>query len=247
MAVRPSESLTIVVAAFDEEDAIEACVRRCLAFLREHVEEGEVIVVDDGSADRTGTIIDRLAESDFLVRAFHLPRNMGMGAALLRGYAEARREWVTMLPGDGQLDPHDLLEFFAAADDADLVTSLYRNRRYPLRRRILSLGLRALTALIVGTRARTEGTYMVRRAVLEDLRPRSHSFLLNLEIPIRAKRGGYRVRTVYMNVHDRTHGQSKATAPLRIARTFADHFALRVDLERDRIEGVLRKTASRGW
>jgi glycosyltransferase involved in cell wall biosynthesis len=240
----PSESLTIVVAAFNEEGAIEPCLRRCLAFLCEHIEEGEVIVVDDGSTDRTGGIIDELAAEEPEVRAFHLPRNMGMGAALLRGYGEARGQWVTMLPGDGQLDPYELLGFFAAAEEADLVTSLYRNRRYPLHREILSRGLRATTALIVGAKAQSEGTYLVRRSVLEKLRPRSHSFLLNQEIPIRAQLSGYRVRTVHMNVNDRTHGRSKAAAPMRVARTLADHFALRADLERERIAKALRTLLS---
>ena len=50
---------------------------------------------------------------------------------------------------------------------------------------------------------------MVRRDVYRELGACSHSFLLNLEIPIRAKRGGYRVTTVYMRVHERIAGESR--------------------------------------
>jgi glycosyltransferase involved in cell wall biosynthesis len=231
-------SLSIVMAAYNEEAALPACAARALEFLREHVADGELIIVNDGSADGTGPLIDRLAAEHREIRAAHLERNSGMGAALLRGFAVATKEWATILPADGQLDPYDLLEFFAVADDADLITSLYRNRRYPLGRKVLSLGLRALTATIVGTRARTEGTYLVRRAVLERLGARSHSFLLNLEIPIRAKRGGYRVRTVYMNVHDRIAGESKATSAKRIRQTFVELFRLRVAMERERAAAI---------
>ncbi len=236
-------SLSIVMAAFDEEDALPACVERTLAFLREHIPDRELLIVDDGSSDGTPALVDRLAAEHVEVVALHLERNSGMGAALLRGFAAARKEWVTIMPADGQIDAFELLDFFAAAErsGADLVTSLYRNRSYTPARWALSLGLRALTTVIVGTRARTEGIYMVRRAVLEQLGARSHSFLLNLEIPIRAKRGGFRVETIHMNVHDRTAGASKATSAARIQQTFMELFKLRVQMERERLDRVLRR------
>ena len=227
-------SLTIVMAAFNEEDALPACAARNLAFLREHIADGELIIVDDGSSDGTPALIDQLAAEHPEVVALHLEKNSGMGAALLRGFAEARKEWVTIMPADGQIDPFEIMDFFAVSADADLITSLYRNREYNLKRKVLSYGLRALTVAIVGTRARTEGIYLVRRAVLEQLGASSHSFLLNLEIPIRAKRGGYRVDTVFMSVHDRTAGHSKATSFGRIKQTFTELFRLRVRMEKER-------------
>jgi glycosyltransferase involved in cell wall biosynthesis len=232
-------SLSIVMAAFNEEDALPGCVARTLAFLREHVPDGELIIVDDGSSDGTPALVDRLAAEHREITALHLERNSGMGAALLRGFEAASRTWVTIMPADGQIDAYELLDFFAVADDADLVTSLYRNREYTPARWALSLGLRALTTAIVGTRARTEGIYLVRRDVLERLGARSHSFLLNLEIPIRAKRGGYRVKTIYMNVHERIAGHSKATSWKRVRQTFEELFKLRVTMERERVERLL--------
>ena len=223
------------MAAYNEEDALPACVETTLSFLKNHVEDGELIIVNDGSADGTADLINALAEEHPEVVARHLAQNGGMGAALLDGYAVASKDWVTMLPADGQLDAHDLLGFFPATEKAVLVTSLYRNREYSLYRKTLSLGLRILTAVIVGTRARTEGTYLVRRDVLESLGATSHSFLLNLEIPIRAKRGGYPVATVFMNVHERIAGVSKATAARRIVQTFKELFRLRLRMERERL------------
>ncbi len=228
------DSLTIVMAAYNEEDALPACVQRTLAFLDEHVRDGELVVVNDGSTDQTGSLIDRLAQNHQNLIACHLQTNSGMGAALLEGYEAASKSWFAMMPADGQIDAYDFLGFFPSTQNADVVTSLYRNRNYTFKRKCLSYGLRMMTAGIVGTRARTEGSYMVRRDVYTQLGASSRSFLLNLEIPIRAKRSGFRVETVLMNVHDRIAGESKAVNINRIAQTFNELFKLRIQMEKER-------------
>ncbi len=226
-------SLSIVMAAFNEEDALPECVQRTLEFLRLHVADGELLIVNDGSSDGTGSLIDALSHEHPEVVALHLDENSGMGAALLKGYGHARKEWIAMMPADGQIDAFEFLAFFEVADRADVVTSLYKNREYTIGRKILSYGLRVLTATIVGTRARTEGSYMVRRTILSGLGASSHSFLLNLEIPIRAKRRGHRVETVFMNVHERIAGESKAVNLGRIRQTFGELFRLRLKMREE--------------
>lgn len=235
-------SLSLILPAFNEEDALPITVERVLGFLRAEVRDPELIIVDDGSSDGTPALVDALAAAHPEVVGLHLERNSGMGAALLRGYGAARKDWLTMLPSDLQIAPESLPAFFdaARATGADLVTSVYRNREYALPRKVLSVGLRVLTAVIVGTRARTEGTYLVKRSVYADLGARSESFMLTLEIPIRAKRFGYRVSTIAIDVHDRVAGQSKATSAGRIAHTFGELVKLRIDLERERRAGVRR-------
>ena len=228
------DSLIIVMAAYNEEDALPTCAQRTLSFFDDHVKDGQLIVVNDGSQDGTSAAIEALERDDGRVLGVHLEQNSGMGAALLAGYAQAAKDWVAMMPADGQIDAYDFLNFFEVASDFDVVTSLYSNREYGVGRKALSYGLRALTVAIVGTRARTEGSYMVRRTVLETLGARSNSFLLNLEIPIRAKRSGYRVATVYMKVHERVAGQSKAVNAKRILNTFQELFKLRLQMEKER-------------
>jgi glycosyltransferase involved in cell wall biosynthesis len=229
------DSLSVVIAAYNEVASLPRCLTRAIEFLGDQVKDWEVIVVDDGSTDGTKELVDELARDHPSVTGLHLARNSGMGAALLAGYGMASKTWVTMLPGDGQIDPYEFPKLFKVADAADVVTSLYENRLENPFRRILSLGLRFLTVLIVGSRAGTEGTYLVRRDVLQELKPSSHSFLLNLEIPIRAKRLGYRVRTARIHVSPRMGGVSKAATLRRTAHTFVELFQLRFQMSSEKI------------
>ena len=218
--------LSIVLAAYNEEDAIQECVQEVLSYARGR--DVEIILVNDGSTDKTGPLIDSMeASHPGLIRSVHLPQNRGMGAALKAGYAMVTRPWVTMLPADGQIKPVEIDKLLALSTDADVVTTLYGNRPVAPVRRLISLALRALTVLIVGTRAKTEGNYLVRREVLSRFNLHSDSFLLNLEIPIRAKRAGLRVKTATISVSPRIAGVSKAVTPRRITDTFVELFELR--------------------
>ena len=158
-------SLTIVMAAFNEEEALPVCAERTLAFLDAHVSDGELIIVNDGSSDRTAEVIRELESADPRVVGRHLEQNAGMGAALLDGYGVASKEWIAMMPADGQIDAFEFLEFFKVADNADVVTSLYSNREYSLLRkpRPTDLVLSQSGCRNPGRR----GSYMVRRSILE--------------------------------------------------------------------------------
>ncbi|MBM4292760.1 MAG: glycosyltransferase [Deltaproteobacteria bacterium] len=232
----PLRGLTVVVAAYQEEEALP----RLMAELYEDlaaVEDLEVIVVNDGSTDGTAAVMGRLAPPPGRAGALvclHLPRNLGMGAALRAGYAAATRPWVTFLPGDGQIAPRELLRLCAAAEGgARLVTTRYTNRRYTPLRWLLSRGLRALSALIVGTRVASEGSYLIERGLLRALPLASSSFMLNLELPIRVARAGHPVALAWIGVRERLGGVSSAARPGRVWRTLRDLVALRALLERE--------------
>lgn len=229
-------SLSVVLAAYNEEDCIVAFCEQVQVFLEEHFHDWELIVVNDGSTDNTRSLVETFAFKKPRVKFAHLQKNSGMGAALKVGYRLATKDWVTMLPADGQIQPKEILKLTIHHEQTDLVTTLYQNREYTLFRKVVSLGLRFLTAFIVGTRARTEGNYLVKRSVLDSFDLRSDSFLLNLEIPIRAKKAGCRVKTVYILVSPRLGGVSKAVTGRRVFHTFYELFLLRLAMTKEKFK-----------
>ena len=110
------------------EPAMKA-LRTAAAEMRKVTDDFEVLVVNDGSKDKTGAILDRLAVELSFVRVIHHERNLGYGAALITGFANARKDLIFYTDGDGQYDVkelHNLLE--RLAPNIDLVNG-YKVRR----------------------------------------------------------------------------------------------------------------------
>ncbi len=115
-------SLSLFYPLHDEEENIEEAVRRALAILPAVAEEFEVILVDDGSRDRTGLIADRLAARDARVRAVHHSVNRGYGAALRSGLDACRHEWIFYTDGDNQFDLREISLLIPLRHGYDIVT-----------------------------------------------------------------------------------------------------------------------------
>lgn len=93
--------ISIVVPAYNIEKDVERCLDSILAQSHENI---EVVVVDDGSTDGTGALLDRLAARSARVRVFH-KENGGVTSARLRGVQEASGEWIGFVDGDDEVEP----------------------------------------------------------------------------------------------------------------------------------------------
>lgn len=120
-------SISIVIPALNEEAVLETVVRdiekQVAAFFRDY----EIVLIDDGSTDKTGEIMDRLARQLPKTRAIHNPQNQGLGASYQRGIAEARCTYMMMLCGDGGMPAASLPPIFAAIGSADIVAPYVTN------------------------------------------------------------------------------------------------------------------------
>src|SRR4051812_46432882 len=102
------KTISLIVPALNEEGVVGKVVESILKQTSEHFSDYEVILVDDGSTDRTGSIMDRFAERNPRVRVLHNERNIGLGASFRRGLRSARLQYVMLLCGDGGLPAHSL-------------------------------------------------------------------------------------------------------------------------------------------
>src|SRR3970040_1662964 len=133
--------LSVVVPVYNEEENVEPLIGEINGVLRHLGKSYEVVVVDDGSEDRTFAVLSKLHREQPTMTVVRLKRNFGQTAALAAGLAYARGEIVILMDGDGQNDPADIPALLAKlAEGNDLVAGWRFNRRDPfLRRRLPSM------------------------------------------------------------------------------------------------------------
>jgi dolichol-phosphate mannosyltransferase len=122
-----AKSISIVIPALNEEAVVEGVVRDIAKQVGASFADYEIILIDDGSTDATGDIMDRLATELPNVRSIRNPGNIGLGSSYQRGLAEARKNYLMMLCGDGGMPAASLPPIFAAVGSADIVAPYVTN------------------------------------------------------------------------------------------------------------------------
>lgn len=145
-----SPGLTIVVPAWNEEQRLTATVLEVVAAARRHLRAFEIIIVNDGSTDRTKAVADALAARFSFVSVVHHPANLGVGAAYYTGLSRAEYPYLTLVPGDHAFHVSGLHTVFALVGRVEMVVSYRANprARTPMRRllsRLCTMGMRLVT------------------------------------------------------------------------------------------------------
>jgi len=221
--------VSAVVMAFDEEATLAEVVREIDDELRRLGRRYEILVVDDGSKDGTGRIADELALLLPCVRVVHHQPNRGLGAVYRTGFAEARGEWLTFYPADGQFPASIIGDYLAASEGADVILGTLPHRGGPLAARALSLAERVLLRALFGHFPRFQGILMFRRALLDDtpLVSQGRGWTVLMEFVLRAARRGAHIKHVPTTIRPRRGGRSKVTNLRSIASNLRQVLALR--------------------
>jgi len=229
----PGHSLSVFFPMFNEEENVAETARRALAVLPALVPEFEVILVDDGSRDRTGAIADELAAHDARVRAVHHALNRGYGASLKSGLAAARHELVFFTDGDLQFDLGELELLLRALAGADVVAGYRIDRQDPLGRKLNGILWTRLVRLVLGLRIRDVNCAfkLFRRSALARIAPlEAEGAMLSAELMTKLQRSGARLVEVGVHHFPRPHGQQTGAKPGVILKAFRELLALRKKL-----------------
>lgn len=128
----PLPSLSVVLPCLDEEASVARVVAQVSAVAERVAQRWEVLVVDDGSRDRTAAIVQDI--DDPRVRLLQHERNRGYGAALRTGFAAARHDWIFFLDADGQYEPEELARHASEVSDTTMLIGYRAERRDALHR-----------------------------------------------------------------------------------------------------------------
>ena len=214
-----SERALVIVPTYNEREN----VRRLVDLVLVQDARIDMLVVDDGSPDGTGAVVDEIVATNDRVHVLHRPRKLGLGTAYIAGFRWALERdyaYVMEMDADFSHDPIHLPQFLSAVEGADLVLgSRYQQGlvtvvNWPIARLILSycanIYARAVTGLPVWDA--TGGFKCFRRSVLEAIdlsQVRSNGYAFQIEMSFRAWKRNFRIAEIPIVFVDRTEGTSK--------------------------------------
>jgi glycosyltransferase involved in cell wall biosynthesis len=219
--------------AFNEEENVAETVRRALDEIGPLVDGSiEVLVVDDGSTDRTPELADALAAADPRVRVHH-QENRGYGGALRAGFANSRGELIGFSDGDLQFDLSEMSRLLTRLEDparpVDAVIGYRIKRRDPPHRIFIAKTYNAIVSVLFRLRVRDIDCAMklFRREVFDGLPLTTDSPFLSAELLIKLRARGERLAQVGVNHYPRAAGTNTGASFRKILRTFRDIGRLR--------------------
>lgn len=214
-----SDRSLVIVPTYNEKENIAKLISAVLS----QDPTIDMLIVDDGSPDGTGALVDAIAESEARVHALHRASKLGLGTAYVAGFRWAlERDYASIFEMDADFShaPEKLPEFLKAIRDADLVIgSRYQNGQvnvvnWPMSRLFLSYSANIYARRVTGTPIfdATGGFKCFRREVLQaiDLSDvRSNGYAFQIEMTFRAWKKGFRIKEIPIVFVDRTEGSSK--------------------------------------
>jgi len=228
-------SLSIVLPAYNEEENAASAVEKVSAVAQGLGMDYEILLVNDGSADRTGEIgreLEQRIANFYLVE--HYP-NRGYGGSLKAGFAAATKELVAFTPADNQFKFDEITRLLERLDEADIVSGFRADRQDPFIRRVNAFGWNTLIQLLFGRLCRDIdcGFKLFRREILDHVNIVSDGAMIDTEFLAGAKARGYRITDVPVTHLPRVGGEATGADFKVIAKAFRDLLRFRLRLSRE--------------
>ena len=215
---QPTPFLSIVIPAYNEEENIKDVIEKSVEFGKKLGKPCEVIVVDDGSKDRTFHICKELAEKYPELRCIRHERNKGKAGALKTGFKEAKGEYIFYTDADNQYDINELLQYINLFGKYDILSGYRLNKAISPFRRFASWLYNVIARKFLGVKARDiECAFKVFRSkVIKNIPIKTKGFMVETEILARATVCGYSIHDIPVHHYARRKGKT-AVSPLKEA------------------------------
>jgi glycosyltransferase involved in cell wall biosynthesis len=208
----PKKSVTIIIPAFREENNIEAAIDNALRTAQQVSLDYEIIVVDDGSPDKTGEFARLKAQTNPNIKVAVNASNEGFGYSFARGVKMASKEFITVFPGDNDMSALSLKDLLEARGSADIVISyMQKTNKRSLFRRFVSKMFVFFMNLLFGLRLKYyNGAFICRASLLKATPIKSTGLAALAECIVRLLKQGATWRSIYFEHVGRRYEKSKA-------------------------------------
>jgi glycosyltransferase involved in cell wall biosynthesis len=206
--------ITVIMPALNEEDNIVSAINNTLNAFTDFNLKAEIVVVNDGSTDKTQDLANDMIKKDDHVRIIKHDKPQGIGVSFWDGVDNALGNAVILLPGDNENDPWEILRYFNLLNHVDIVIPFVFNKEVrSLFRNALSFVYRfVINSTFIVNLNYTNGTVLYRKTILKKLDHRSDSFFFQTDILVRSIKKGYLFAEVPYRLGLRKHGTSRAVS-----------------------------------
>ena len=224
--------LSVFFPAYNEEAHIKETIEKAFEVLPKVAKKFEVLVINDGSKDRTGEVVSGLKKKYKELRMITHNPNGGYGEALKTGFYNSKYDWITFTDADGQFDFGELqmLIIKQQETDADLVIGYYLKRAVSLRRKLNTWIWQMVVWMLFGLNVKDIdcGFKLINKKVIEKI-PKLESgrgAFVSSEFLIKAQKYGFKIVEVGVHHYPRLAGKGTGADLNVIINSFVDLFKL---------------------
>lgn len=235
-------AISLIFPLYKDEGTVRSMTEKAIKVLQDISSRYEIVMVNDGSPDRSGEIADQLALENKNVRVLHHSRNLGYGKALQTALENVGDvEWICMTDGDDQYDVRELYHFVTLLPRYDGLIAFRYCKIYSTWRIFLSFVYNILLRFLFRSHFRdiSCGLKLFRKEVVKGVSITSSSPFIGAEITLKAMLQGYLIGEVGISTYPRGFGQSSSTSWHNIIATIRDMLRVRrevfVNKPRDKI------------
>jgi len=216
--------ISVFFPVYKDEATVRSLTLKTIAVLKEIANNYEIVIINDGSPDKSGEIADELAREYSFVKAIHHPHNLGYGAALKTGFKNSNYEWICFTDGDDEYDINDLKKLIQLKDFYDLIITFRYVKLYSNFRIFVSAFYNKLFRLVFRTTYRdiSTGLRLMKKEVYDELNLISDSPFIGAEITVRTMLKGYRVGEMGIQTFPREIGSGSSVSLKNIFYTLKD-------------------------
>lgn len=228
-----NKGVSIIIPAYDEEKNIQPAIRSADKAIRGICSNYEILVINDGSTDKTCQKAETEAILNKAVKVIDLGKHRGLGYAIRKGIAEAKMDYITVFPGDNDMNSLSLADLIKTRTSKDLIISyLGKSDTRKFIRRLVSLTYVGLLNVLFKLNLEYyNGPFICRTKLLKKLRLISTGFTICAELKIRLIKKRYSYQEIPFIHTGRLHGKSKALTFRSIVNTLIVTFLLWKDIE----------------
>lgn len=205
-----NNSISVFLPAYNEEENIKQAILSVQEYLKKKFDDYEIIIVDDGSSDKTAEIVKNLSKKNKRIKLVSHNTNLGYGAALRSGFKNVKKDLVFYTDSDNQFNIKEMDILFPLIKKFDIVSGFRIKRRDPLMRIFIAYTYNLIIRMLFNLKVKDiDASFkLYKRHIFDKIQLKANTGLIDAEVLIKAQKKGFTVGQVGVTHYPRAKGRT---------------------------------------